>query len=312
MKKFNETYLYKKMPDYEKDIQGLILKGDRIDKSAESFSDIKYEIKRKNIDATLVKLIESDRIVLVIPNKPLPKSFKVITAKDIREDKKIKVFIDCSGIIQPTDSGYRLTDNGNCVNILISYLIAARTAFIIEAKPTMLTGNSELTQAGTKTFAALVNYIIDYIGKININVEARNKSLYLAAMYYQVNLLDKDIDFKSVKETALKISGISERQANIIEIEFEQDSFDDIEKFINLVQNVLHVTGLNIDTFIEKWMWLYGTGTVFGTELFTYFAQMISDAYIGAYINNQKTIEKVAKQNMIDFTKALIRIGSDS
>ena len=312
MKKFNETYLYRKMPEYEKDVQALILKGERIDKSAESFSDIKYEIKRKNVDATLVKLIESDRIVLVLPAKPMPKSFKIITAKDIREDRKTKVFIDCIGVIESTGNGYRLANPGTAANILISYLIAARTAFILEAKPGLLTGNSELTQSGTRTFAALVNYVIDYIGKININVESRNKSLYLSSIYYQVNLLDKDIDFKSVKDTALKISGISERQANIIELDFEQDSFDDIEKFINLVQNTLHVKGLNIDTFIEKWMWLYGTGTVFATELFTYFAQMISDAYIGAYINNQKTIEKVAKQNMIDFTKALIRIGSDS
>ena len=310
--KFNETYLYRKMPEYDRDIHELILKGDRIDKSNESFDDIKYEIKRKNIDASLVKLIESDRIVLVLPTKPMPKSFRIITAKDIKEDRRVKVFVDCTGIITANGSGYSLVNNGSAVNILISYLIAARTAFIMEAKPQLLTGNSSLTQSGTRAFASLTNYVIDYIGKININIEARNKSLYLASIYYQVNLLGKDIDFKSVKETALKISGISERQANILELDFEKDSFDDIEKFINLVQNVLHVKGLTIDTFIEKWMWLYGTGTIFATELFVYFAQMMSDSFIGAYINNQKTIEKVAKQDMIDFTKTLIRIGSDS
>ena len=38
----------------------------------------------------------------------------------------------------------------------------------------------------------------------------------------------------------------------------------------------------------------------------------MTDAYIGAYINNQKTIEKVAKQNMVDFSKLLIKIGSES
>lgn len=310
MKKFNETYLYKKMPDYEKDIQALILKGQRVDKSVEAFNDIKYEVKRKNVDSTLAKLLDSERIVLVVPVKPLPKSFKIITAKDIRDDRKIKVFIDCTGIIEITNSGYIL--NINSINILISYLLAARTAFIIEAKPSLLTLNSALTQSGTKAFAALVNYIVDYIGKININTESRNKSLYLASIYYQVNILGKDIDSKSVKDTALKISGISERQANIIEIDFEQDSFDDIEKFVNLMAESLHVKGLTIDSFIEKWMFLYGTGTIFGSELFTYFAQMMSDAYIGAYINNQKTIEKVTKQNMVDFTKTLIRIGSDS
>lgn len=311
MRKFNETYLYRKMPEYDRDIHALILKGDRIDKTHESFSDIKYEIKRKNIDASLVKLIDSDRIVLVLPAKPMPKSFRIITARDIRNDKKVKVFVDCTGLIIPNGTGYSLA-NASAGNILISYLIAARTAFIIEAKPALLTGNSSLTQSGTKAFASLVNYVVDYIGKININVEAKNKCLYLASIYYQVNLLGKDIDFKSVKDTAMKISGISERQANIIELDYEEDSFNDIEKFINLIQNVIHVKGLTIDTFIERWMFLFGTGTIFATELFVYFAQMMSDAYIGAYINNQKTIEKVARQDMIEFTKTLIRIGSDS
>ena len=311
MKKFNETYLYKKMPDYEKDIQALILKGERVDKKHESFNDIKYEVKRKNIDSTLAKLLDSDRIVLVIPTKPLPKAFKVITAKDIKEDRKVKVFIDCSGVIEPSGTGYKLV-NGNAINIFISYLVAARTAFIAEAKPSMLLTNSALTQSGTKTFAALVNYVVDYIGKINVNTETRNKSLYMACTYYMVNILGKDIDSKSVRDTAMKISGVSDRQANIIEIDFQEDSFSDIEKFVNLMRETLHVKGLTIDSFIEKWMFLFGTGTVFGMELFTYFAQMITDAYIGAYINNQKTIEKVAKQNMIDFSKTLIRIGSDS
>ena len=312
MKKFNETYLYKKAPDYEKDVYNLIIKGERIDKSNESFNDIKYEVKRKNVDSTLTKLLESDRIVLILPSKPLPKSFKVITAKDIRTDKKLRVFIDCSGCIVNNGTGYKFVNYDSAINIFISYLIAARTEFICEVKPNLLTMNNRLTQSGTKTFASLVNYVVDYIGKININTEIRNKSLYLSSVYYQVNLLGKEIDSKSVRNTAIKISGISETQANIIELDFEQDSFDNIEKFVNLMADTLHIKGLTIDSFIEKWMFLYGPGTVFGTELFPYFAQMISDAYIGAFINNQKTIEKVAKQNMIEFSKTLIEIGSDS
>ena len=232
MKKFNETYLFKKMQNYDKEIYEFILKGERIDKSNKTFSDIKYEVKRKNVDSTLTKLLDSERVVLVIPQKPLPKSFKILTAKDIKTDKKVKVFIDCTGIIEATNVGYRFYSNNAVVNIFISYLVAARTAFIMEAKPTVITMNSTLTQSGTATFAAMVNYVVDYIGKININVDTRNKSIYLASIYYQVNLLGKDLDSKSVKDTALKIAGISERESNIIELDYEKDSFDDIEKFV--------------------------------------------------------------------------------
>lgn len=311
MKNLNDTYLYRKIPDYDKDIHELILKGERIDKSNESFQDIKYEVKRKNVDSTLTKLLDSDRIVLVLPNKALPKSFKFIVANDIKEDKKVKVFIDCNSVIVPTGTGYKFLNN-QTVNIFISYLVAARTAFIMEAKPNTITMNSTLTQAGTKSFAALVNYVVDYIGKININITARNKSLYLASIYYQVNLLGKDIDSKSVKETALRVSGISERESNIIELDYEKDSFDNIYNFIELLKESLKIKGLTYDSFIEKWMFTMGTGTVFALELFPYFSQMITDAYIGAYLNSQKTIEKIAGQNMIEFAKTIIRIGSDS
>ena len=36
------------------------------------------------------------------------------------------------------------------------------------------------------------------------------------------------------------------------------------------------------------------------------------DAYVGAYINNQKTIEKVAGPSMIEFTKTMLEIGVGS
>ena len=41
-------------------------------------------------------------------------------------------------------------------------------------------------------------------------------------------------------------------------------------------------------------MYIYGTGTVFALELLPSFSNMLTDAYVGAYINNQKTIEKIA------------------
>ena len=81
--------------------------------------------------------------------------------------------------------------------------------------------------------------------------------------------------------------------------------FDDLS-------DVLKVGTLTIDMVIEKWMYLFGVSTVFALELFPSFAQMLTDAYIGAYINNQKTIEKVCGGEMVAFTKALLEIGGRS
>ena len=47
--KLTDSLFNGKMPDYEKEIQALILKGERVDKKHESFDDIKYEVKRKKV-----------------------------------------------------------------------------------------------------------------------------------------------------------------------------------------------------------------------------------------------------------------------
>ena len=59
-------------------------------------------------------------------------------------------------------------------------------------------------------------------------------------------------------------------------------------------------------------MFVYGTGTVFALELLPSFSNMLTDAYIGAYINNQKTIEKIAGTGMVEFTKTILTIGAES
>ena len=58
-------------------------------------------------------------------------------------------------------------------------------------------------------------------------------------------------------------------------------------------------------------MSIYGTGTVFALEIFPAFASMLTDAYVGAYLNNQKTIEKITNTSMIEFTKTLLSIGAE-
>ena len=37
---------------------------------------------------------------------------------------------------------------------------------------------------------------------------------------------------------------------------------------------------------------------------------MITNAYVGAYINNQKTIEKVIGQDLVEFTTKILEIES--
>ena len=81
---------------------------------------------------------------------------------------------------------------------------------------------------------------------------------------------------------------------------------------INSLSKVLRIEGqLNLYNFIEKWAFVYGSGTQYGTELYTSFASILTNAYVGSYINNQKTIEKVLGRTLVDFTNALFKVGGN-
>ena len=70
---------------------------------------------------------------------------------------------------------------------------------------------------------------------------------------------------------------------------------------------------MKLDNFVEKWIFLYKTGTQFALELFPAFATMMTNAFHGAYINNQKTIEKVTNngKDMVAFSRTILQIGSE-
>ena len=309
LKNFGDSYLYN-VGNFEKALMTFMMSSEVIDKNHPSFEDIKYEIKRRQVTSSLLTVLMSKNVVLLKGNVALSKAFKVFAAKDIISgDKQTKVFIDVTDIIKSDTSG-NYTMDARHVDILVSHLLNAMNTYIYWVAPTKLLNNTTLVDTGTKAFADMFTYVIDYlrIGGVD-NVRERTK--YISALYYQCGLLCKDLT-DSVRNRARKISGISQRESDIIETLMGPDPFKDINTFITALAKVLRIDGqLKLDNFIEKWGFVYGSGTQYGTELYTCFASIITNAYVGSYINHQKTIEKVLGRTLTEFTNALFKVGSE-
>ena len=145
--------------------------------------------------------------------------------------------------------------------------------------------------------------------------------MYLSSMYFLEGILKMDNPDSSSK-LAKKIAGISEREANMIDILLDKscnhpttmgkvpkaDPYENIKIFISTLSDVMHLNDkvITTDIIVEKWMQQYGPGTVFGLEYFPAFSAMITDAYNGGYLNQQKTIEKICGADMVDYTKQII------
>ena len=120
-KNYSGTFIYGKYPDYDKMLFEFIMQGEVIDKEAEGFDDIIYEVKRRQVSPALVKVLKSDGVVLITAEKQLPRQFKAFCAKDLKGGKKneLKVYIDCTDTIVKSESGvYTIKNVDKFISIL--------------------------------------------------------------------------------------------------------------------------------------------------------------------------------------------------
>ena len=308
-KLFSDTYLYRKYPEYDKKMFEFIMGAERIDVNSEAFEDIMIDIKHRKINDALIKVLKSDNVIIGIkPGKSLPKAFKVFVAKDVREDKKLKTFIDVSDCVFMKNGVYVC----NHIDWIISYLINAMTSYIYAMLETKFTNNSSIIKYGGDAFVRCFSYIIDRIYKISTVQSLRKKVEYVAALYYQINFLGKDYskNFDSIKTTAMRISKIDAKDANIVDILLNDSCFLDIELFTENLARMFKFKDLSVSLILEKWMSAFGTGTIFALEFFPAFSMMMTNTYIGGYIDQQNSIEKIAGPSLVEFSKTILQIGA--
>lgn len=308
-KTYADTYIYRQYPEYEKKLYEFILKAERINTKGKEFDDILYDIKRRKISDNLAKIITSDNVVLgIYPGNALPKTFKAFPAKDLKEDKtKLKVFIDVTGCIEFKDGVYV------CKNLewLMSYVINAMTSYIYSVAPNKLLGNASILKDGGDAYVRCFSYIIDRMYKISTVQQLKRRVEYLIAIYWQVNLLGKDFDknYDSIIANAVKISNIEKRDAAVVDVLFKKEDFANIDIFVNSLGR-LGFKDIKSSNIISYWMNAFGTGTVLGLEYFPTFSAMLTNTYIGGYLDQQVTIEKITGSSMVSFTKTILQIGA--
>lgn len=306
-KRLSDSYLYG-VSDYEKNLYKFFVQSKVLDKTEDGFEDIRYDVKRGQNSTALMKVFDSNNVVFLTNTVALPRSFKVFAASDIKSgDNKTKIFIDVTGVIKLINGKYVVTRND--LDKLVSYLMSALAYLIYYADADRIINNTRLLDTGSKAFSELFTYAIDSLRVGGVD-RLREKCLYLGSVYYQVSILGKDFT-DSVTNRAKKISGLSTRDIEILEVSLDGNTFKDIFHFVQTISRVIRAEGLKLDNFIEKWLFVFGPGTQFATELYPAFSSMVTNAYCGGYLNNQKVIEKILGRTLVEYSVALLQLGSD-
>ena len=315
-KTFSDSYVY----NYDKNNNGkLIAKeinkklieyittAERIDKKSEAFEGIKQEVKRQQSFSILYSVLMRDDVVLMNNNVELPRAFKVFEAVDITEvGKKRKVFIDITKLIELSNGFYK------CSNIFqfTTYLSEATCYLLYRNEPLKFMGNSNITLSATECYVQCFSFILDYLRIIGYS-ENRSKIQYLSALFFLYNHMGKSID-NYAKNIAAKVANINPNLIKSYELYYDIEDFENIDTFISMISETFKLKGLNVETFITRWIFHFGRGTEYAIDLFTSFCNMIISAYCGAYIVNQKQIEKSCGKSMVKLTVNIMEIASNS
>jgi len=309
-KTYSQTYLFGQYGEYEKKIYEFIINAERIDTKSAEFDDILYDIKRRKISDHLAKIITSDNVVVAInpTGRALPKAFKAFVAADVKDGNKVKVFIDVTECVVYKDGVYVC----NKLDWLVSYVINAMTAYIYVKAENKLLGNASVLKDGCDAWVSCFSYIIDRMYKISTVPQIKRRVNYLSAIYYQTNIMCKDLKkFEdSIKANAIRVSGIDSKDARVMDMMIEEKDFTNIDTFVKALGRVINLKDIKTSNIVSYWMNAFGPGTVFALEYFPAFSMMMTNTYVGAYIDQQMTIEKVAGQSMIRFSKTILQIGA--
>ena len=236
-----------------------------------------------------------------IPYSPPPIVFK----EDVLVNAPLKCFINADSCFD--------RDRFTNPEIMIAYLNSAIVNLMYYKMPQKLFNYNNLN-FGSACFCKLFLNILELMCKISSMDDSKAKCHYAISKYFHTNVAytieggKRDDTFTdSVRKRCINDAALSERQAAIVDANIPDDNYDNIKLFIESLSDMIRIPSLTIDAFIERWMWIYGgPSTAFALEYYPSFSEMVTHAYHGVYLNNQKTIEKVCGNNMVGYTKGII------
>ena len=293
-----------------KEIKDFIISSHRVDRNnAEAFRGFFEDVKRQQTSAVLSSVLMDPRVQLCIGKAPLPRAFGVFEAKDNRTGKPT-VFIDLTGRVEFKD-GYYIIRRG-MIDQICSLLFGALVYLLYRNYQNKLTSNSALTYATTESYTSMFNYILDYL-RIYGFAQNKSKVSYAISLFFLTNLMNYTLEDDYAKSVASKVAGLNAREVSAYDIYISDIDFTNINTFVTTLTETFNLKGFDLPSFISKWMYLYGVGTEYATELYTSFLNLICTAYTGSYMVNWSRIESCCTSaNLAKIANAVLKAGADS
>ena len=289
-----------------KQLAEFIITGQRINYGDASFKLIRDNLKSRVNAAVLYRLLQRGNIIFVIAKQELPAAFKIMYAKDIKGTKQKAIFLDVTGLIYEEGGMFHCKD----IDKFSTYLLGILANHLYYIDNDRLMRNSNLQKRSVSAFCKMFCEILNYF-RITGYLENKERIFYITGIYFAYTVMGLDIN--TARKVSMVANKISDQDAKASDYYYVmEDDFNDIETFCKSIISTFKLTGLTINTVLEKWVSLYGKGTHFALELYPAFLQTIVYAYSGTYLNNWKRIESVTGNDMVEITNIILKAGADS
>lgn len=156
--------------------------------------------------------------------------------------------------------------------------------------------NQTIIKLSTIVYVKLMNKILDKMFGINLIPDKANQINYCLGKFFQLYVIGKKPS--ETVNTIAYAATFNPTDRNMImssDTEFSEDAYTNFEAFIeNLATHFVGLNKLNVRSFLDNWMIMYGENSVFSIEHFpTMLTNVICASIFSVRINRDTVIENV-------------------
>ena len=295
MKSIRDTFTYQainKEGSLDKLIKTFLTKAIKADSNMlmSQYSTIQSYYKSA-LKTPVLDAVNDDLVVPMIYPKGITANNKVPTSIPFILLKTATGTVKAVAVI---DNWATITENNKVVidpNKLYTFIEGAYIARALEMQFNNIRHAAILHTDATSIYAQMFTRVLNRDFALNVDKDAYNKVLFLAAKFFLMNLLQlKNSD--SVFNYATKAAGVTSAIAlKRLDDAFPDDSYKDISTFINAIKNKAYMinnglTKLDVRTYMERYIRMYKNSSLFSLEHLSYFLFNIFACLNGAHIND--------------------------
>ena len=295
MKSIRDTFTYQainKEGSLDKLIKTFLTKAIKADSNMlmSQYSTIQSYYKSA-LKTPVLDAVNDDLVVPMIYPKGITANNKVPTSIPFILLKTATGAVKAVAVI---DNWASITENNKVVidpNKLYTFIEGAYIARALEMQFNNIRHAAILHTDATSIYAQMFTRVLNRDFALNVDKDAYNKVLFLAAKFFLMNLLQlKNSD--SVFNYATKAAGVTSAIAlKRLDDAFDDDCYKDISTFITAIKNKAYMinnglTKLDVRTYMERYIRMYKNSSLFSLEHLSYFLFNIFACLNGAHIND--------------------------